>query len=245
MRTVNGRGDSDGDVWTRVRKHYTPTVVLMATAESDANNEAELPKALVKLCLDANCARVNVDHLVATERGADTKAGAAIRAADAQGSPVPSTVVISLVQAAIAKAPTARVLLQGFPRLQSAADGVVAQVDALETAVGEVVHMVSMENSELGETSAFRLETAPVCRYFDTRGALSKFDMAGGISAEMLAAASEKLVSMFDAETRARLAGLALAESTRVERERLEAERQAAEDDLGGGDEADEDEEEA
>ena len=115
--------------------------------------------------------------------------------------------------------------------------GVVAQVDAIETAIGEVVHMIFIENSELGESSAFRLEVAPVCRYFETRGALSKFDMAGGISTETQAAASEKLVSMFDPETRARLAGLALAESTRLERERLEAERIAAEEDLGGGEE--------
>jgi adenylate kinase len=244
VRTVNGRGDSDADVWARVRKHYSPTIVLLAAAASDANNKAELPKAMVKLCLDANCARVNVARLVDAERSADTKLGADIRTADAKGSPVPSAAIISLIQAAIAKAPTSRVLLQGFPRLQSAADGVVAQVDALETAIGEVVHMLSMENSELGETSAFRLETAPVCRYFETRGALSKFDMAGGISAEMLIAASDKLVSMFDAETRARLAGLALAESTRVERERLEAERKAAEDDLGGGQDAEEEDDE-
>eukprot|EP00946_MAST-07B_sp_MAST-7B-sp1_P003761 g3761.t1 len=243
LNSVNARGDSNDDVWQRVRKHYTPTVVLVATAEESVDHKSDLSRTMVKLCLDANCTRINTEHLVSAERKAETKFGAAIRSADAQGSPVPSNVLIGLIQAAIAKAPTSRVLLEGFPRLQSVADGVVAQVDAIETAIGEVVHMIFIENSELRESSAFRLEVAPVCRYFETRGALSKFDMAGGISTETQAAASEKLVSMFDPETRARLAGLALAESTRLERERLEAERIAAEEDLGGGEEEEEDEE--
>ena len=194
--------------------------------------------------MDSSCTRIDVEHLVSSERTADTRIGAAIRNADAAGSPVPNDICIDLIKNAFAKTPSNRILLQGFPRLQAAADGIVTQVDAIEKNVGEVVHMIYMENSQTGESSDFRLEIAPVCRYFETRGALSKFDIAGGISEETLASASEKLVSMFDAETRARLAGIALAESTRVERERLEAEAKAAEDDLGAVEEENAEEDE-
>merc|ERR1711871_772924 len=88
VRTINGRGESDDDVWARVRNHYTPTVVLLATASSDPDKKSDLPKTMVKLCLDASCARINVEHLVSAEREADTNCGAAIRSADKQGSPV-------------------------------------------------------------------------------------------------------------------------------------------------------------
>lgn len=126
----------------------------------------------------------------------------------------------------------------------SAADGVVVQMDALESAIGSVVHMLYLENSTVGETSAFRLETSPIVRFMETRGGLTKLDLANGFTSDLLATASAKLNEQFDPEARSRAEGLMLAELTAQEQARIEAARIAAENDLGGGEdeEAEEDE---
>ena len=237
-RTISARGTED-DVYARIRTHYAPTVVLCATAESD-----DIPVAMVNLSLASSCARIDVTKLIDAERDANTSAGAAIRSAEAAQQPVPMNVLIRLLKTNINNAAVNRVLLQGFPRLVSAADGVVSQMDALETSIGPVVHMLYLENTTAGETSSFRLETSPIVRYMETRGALTKLDISNGFTSEILATAASKLNEQFDPESRSRAEGMMLAELTAQEQARIEQARIDAENDLGGGEEEEEVEDE-
>jgi len=237
-RTVSARGAVD-DIYARIRQHYAPTIVLCANGES-----ADVPVAMVNLALATNCARINLAKLVASERDSATQDGAAIRAADAAQQTVPIALLVRLIKNTISKSSTQRVLLEGFPRLVSAADGVVVQMDALESAIGPVVHMLYLENSTVGETSAFRLETSPIVRFMETRGGLTKLDLANGFTSDLLATASAKLNEQFDPEARSRAEGLMLAELTAQEQARIEAARIAAENDLGGGEDEEVEEDE-
>jgi hypothetical protein len=199
---------------------------------------------MVNLALATNCARINLAKLVASERDSATQDGAAIRAADAAQQTVPIALLVRLIKNTISKSSTQRVLLEGFPRLVSAADGVVVQMDALESAIGPVVHMLYLENSTVGETSAFRLETSPIVRFMETRGGLTKLDLANGFTSDLLATASAKLNEQFDPEARSRAEGLMLAELTAQEQARIEAARIAAENELGGGEDEEVEEDE-
>jgi adenylate kinase len=237
-RTVSARGEAD-DIYTRIRQHYAPTIILCANAESK-----DTPVAMVNLSLATNCARVNIRKLVDAESSLDTKDGEIIRASYASQQTIPTDVLVRLLKTTISKSSSKRVLLEGFPRLVSAADSVVVQMDALQSSIGSVAHMLYLENSSVGETSAFRLETSPVVRFMETRGSLTKLDMADGFTSELLATASAKLNEQFDPESRSRAEGLMLAELTAQEQARLEAARIAAENDLGGGDEEEAEEDE-
>ena len=75
-------------------------------------------------------------------------------------------------------------------------------MDALETSIGPVVHMLYLENTTAGETSSFRLETSPIVRYMETRGALTKLDISNGFTSEILATAASKLNEQFDPESK-------------------------------------------
>ena len=237
-RTVSARGAAD-DIYARIRQHYAPTIVLCANDESE-----DIPLAMVNLSMATSCARIDVTKLVDYERGSNTQDGAAIRAADAAQQTVPTAVLVRLLKSTINKSATQRVLLQGFPRLVSAGDGVVGQMDALESNIGPIVHMLYLQNSTVGETSAFRLETSPVVRYMETRGGLTRVDVAGGFTSEMLATAASKLNEQFDPEARSRAEGTMLAELTAKEQARIEELRIAAENDLGGGEEEEVEEDE-
>jgi adenylate kinase family enzyme len=237
-RTVSARGQED-DIYARIRQHYAPTIILCANGESD-----DIPVAMVNLSLAASCARLDVTKLIDAERDANTANGAAIRAADAAQQPIPIAVIVGLLKSTINATVTQRILVQGFPRLVSAADGVVSQMDMLETAIGPVVHMLYLENSKVGETSSFRLETSPIVRYMETRGVLTKLDIGDGFTSEILATASAKLNEQFDPEARSRAEGMMLAELTAQEQARIEEARIAAENDLGGGEEEEEPEDE-
>ena len=238
-RIVSARG-TENDVYERIRVHYSPTIVLVANAES-----SDVPMAMVNLSRAATCARIDVTKLVASERTSDTSDGALIRLADSTQGQVPMDVLLRLLKDTVGRAPSQRILLEGFPRLVSAGDSVVSQLDALERVMGPVVHMLYVEDTAKGETSSFRLETSPVVRFMEKRGCLTRVNVAeDGFTPEKLAIAVSKLNEQFDPEARSRAEGMMLAELTAKEQERIEQARIDAENDLGGGEDGEDGEEE-
>merc|ERR1712072_1134532 len=129
---------------------------------------------------------------------------------------VPIDITLRLIKAEILASRAQKVLLEGFPRLESAGiPGVPDQVAALEREIAQPVHLLHLDNSKYeseghADATRFRLETLPVIRYFEKSGNCTALDMAnpdetkieGGSS--RLAAAVSVLSQQFDPEARAR-----------------------------------------
>merc|ERR1711916_111470 len=98
------------------------------------------------------------------------------------------------------------------------------------------------EETEGVDPSKYRLETSPILRHFEKRGALTRIDLD---SPDAVDSAIAKLNEQFNAESRAQVDAIRLAESTEKEAARIKAAELAAENDLGEeGDDAEVEEDE-
>lgn len=183
VRKINGLVEPI-DVFDQVKPYFQPQLVVVLGTVGSGRSELA-----VRAGRELNYHQLQVTKLLDAEVASGSATGKVIEACLASKRTVPIDSVIEVIRRAMARSPSSRFLLDGYPRLTSGGfPGVHDQVFALESRVGAIkgaIHLDCDYDMRVARTGAklpgeiqqlrdridtFRREKVPVFNFFEKLG---------------------------------------------------------------------------